>query len=341
VANVSRVLRGASFISNEELYLKGDFADSMFILRKGVVAFGGMIRTQGRFFGEDMILTNGRRTFTVRALTFVDTMILDREMLFKLLENSRKFGLIKKKIRIATLRLALQRWFRRIGSLLVKVKTGFQKPLTKDQITVLKRQWLQKSQLIKASGVRPGYKLNKRVYLNKLDYLRLVCPKGFTLFPAPPKPTAVEITLKEVSDLGDEFKHLKDCLINIAAKLKVTLPKRRPRHPSSVPGHVKKSRFNDPELDQQPSAAASIATVDLVGSNFLTLGHPHARPTAESRDLSRGTTCELISAVDNSSPCINAKEYNDPVEDLSLTSVQALRLQSMNSQEWSNGHRKS
>jgi len=180
-----------------------------------------------------MILAHGRRLFTVRALSFVDTLILDREVLFKLLKTN-KFNLINKKIRIATLRLALQRWFRRVGSSLVKVKLGFRKPLTKDEIEAVKKKWDLKAKQTKTIGAPSGHKLDAPILSSKLDILRLVCPGGCSLFPTPPKLTTEEIILKDIYELKDQFSHLTSCLAAISSQLEMQLPK----PPKVVPATV-------------------------------------------------------------------------------------------------------
>ena len=42
----------------------------------------------GKYFGEDIILQAGRRTYTVRALTFTDLFVLRKEDLFSILGAS-------------------------------------------------------------------------------------------------------------------------------------------------------------------------------------------------------------------------------------------------------------
>jgi len=193
VVAVARALKNASYISNEELCAKGDVATNMFILRRGIVAFGGKVRTQGRFFGEDMILRHGRRLHTMRALTFVDAMTLLREDLFNLLEQQH-FAKTSHIIRTATLRLALLRWFQHIGNILVNVQHAFRKPMTKDEVATLKQKLQRKARQTKRSVKQNGRQLDVQSLQEKIAHLNQLLPAGTTLFPPAPKPTSQELS---------------------------------------------------------------------------------------------------------------------------------------------------
>ena len=67
-----------AYAPQEILIHIGEPAETMFIVQRGVVAKAGQIISSGRFFGEDIIMESDKRSYMVRALTFVDTFCLTK-----------------------------------------------------------------------------------------------------------------------------------------------------------------------------------------------------------------------------------------------------------------------
>ena len=58
-----------------------------FIVQKGIVAGSGRVYSKGRFFGEDMVLKNNRRKFSMRALTYIHVYVLTEDDLYEVVES--------------------------------------------------------------------------------------------------------------------------------------------------------------------------------------------------------------------------------------------------------------
>merc|ERR1712072_1452397 len=82
----------------------------MFIIQRGLCGRMGACLSKGRFFGENMILTNAKRTAAVRTLNFVDVQVLSRSRLSYIFSNGG-FDATKKMVRQKAIRLALTRMF--------------------------------------------------------------------------------------------------------------------------------------------------------------------------------------------------------------------------------------
>ena len=91
-----------AYAPQEILIHIGEPAETMFIVQRGVVAKAGQIISSGRFFGEDIIMESDKRSYMVRALTFVDTFCLTKTDLRNIMSSAHYPG-IKKQLRKAAL----------------------------------------------------------------------------------------------------------------------------------------------------------------------------------------------------------------------------------------------
>jgi hypothetical protein len=64
-------------------------AEAMYVLRSGAVSRRGYVIHAGTYFGEDMLLTEYQRPYTVRTLGFVNCYKLDKSDLTALLESEQ------------------------------------------------------------------------------------------------------------------------------------------------------------------------------------------------------------------------------------------------------------
>ena len=71
-----------------------------YIIERGLMARLGRVLGRGRTVGEDMILSNSRRHYSARALTYLQVQALRREDLFYILEKG-DFPITKRNIRKA------------------------------------------------------------------------------------------------------------------------------------------------------------------------------------------------------------------------------------------------
>eukprot|EP00500_Bicosoecida_sp_ms1_P000700 CAMPEP_0203808006 /NCGR_PEP_ID=MMETSP0115-20131106/1370_1 /ASSEMBLY_ACC=CAM_ASM_000227 /TAXON_ID=33651 /ORGANISM="Bicosoecid sp, Strain ms1" /LENGTH=879 /DNA_ID=CAMNT_0050716689 /DNA_START=358 /DNA_END=2994 /DNA_ORIENTATION=- len=108
VASISVVLVPMAFAPLEKIVLEGEKTSKMYIIQRGLAIRRGNLLTTGDFFGEDMILTNARRAYSVRSLTFLDVYSLSKRGLRDAL-NAGEFAKTKKLIRRAAIKLALRR----------------------------------------------------------------------------------------------------------------------------------------------------------------------------------------------------------------------------------------
>lgn len=108
VASISVVLVPMAFAPLEKIVLEGEKTSKMYIIQRGLAIRRGKLLGAGDFFGEDMILTNARRAYSVRSLTFLDVYSLSKRGLRDAL-NAGEFAKTKKLIRRAAIKLALRR----------------------------------------------------------------------------------------------------------------------------------------------------------------------------------------------------------------------------------------
>jgi len=95
-------LKAEAYGPQEVVIKMGEKAEKMYIMQRGVVAKGGNIISGGSYFGADIILASGRRTYMVRALTFTDLFVLRKDALERILDSANYFG-IQAQIRRASL----------------------------------------------------------------------------------------------------------------------------------------------------------------------------------------------------------------------------------------------
>lgn len=101
------------FSAEQDLVRQGEHGDSAYVLLSGeadvLVASGGVETcvaklTGNEFVGEISILCDVPRTATVRAVTLVDTLRIDKEHFFELVENTPSIAV--QMMRILAARLA-------------------------------------------------------------------------------------------------------------------------------------------------------------------------------------------------------------------------------------------
>ena len=102
ITDVAMALKAEAFGPQEVVIKMGEKAEKMYIMQRGVVAKGGNIISGGSYFGADIILAAGRRTYMVRALTFTDLFVLRKDALERILDSANYFG-IQAQIRRASL----------------------------------------------------------------------------------------------------------------------------------------------------------------------------------------------------------------------------------------------
>lgn len=124
ITDVAMHLDAEAYGPQEHIVKMGEKAEKMYIMQRGVVAKQGSIISGGKYFGEDIILQAGRRTYTVRALTFTDLFILKKEDLFKILDSANYFG-IADQIRRAALCESFKGTFIRLAHLKAGITSKF------------------------------------------------------------------------------------------------------------------------------------------------------------------------------------------------------------------------
>lgn len=108
-------LDNEAFAPRERLISDGDLTEKMFTVQRGLVARLGRVLGRGKAVGEDMILRNARRHYSVRALTYVIAYSLSKHSLAEILTRG-DFPETKKHIRKAAIKLALRRELVRIAA---------------------------------------------------------------------------------------------------------------------------------------------------------------------------------------------------------------------------------
>ena len=121
ITDVAMHLDAEAYGPQEHIVKMGEKAEKMYIMQRGVVAKQGSIISGGKYFGEDIILKAGRRTYTVRALTFTDVFVLKKNDLFKILDSANYFG-IQDQIRRAALCESFKNTFIRLAHLKAGIK---------------------------------------------------------------------------------------------------------------------------------------------------------------------------------------------------------------------------
>jgi len=96
------------FAPEESVYVKGDPATHLYIIRRGIVGAHGRVLGTGNFFGEDVILRSSTRLWPVYCLTYLDVYTLGREDLHDILADGQ-FPTIQKSVRRAIMKLAFRR----------------------------------------------------------------------------------------------------------------------------------------------------------------------------------------------------------------------------------------
>jgi CRP-like cAMP-binding protein len=58
-----------------------------YIVKKGIVGVKGRVLHPGMYFGEDFLLSQHSRTYSVQTLSYVDCMRIDRDDVYNVLES--------------------------------------------------------------------------------------------------------------------------------------------------------------------------------------------------------------------------------------------------------------
>ena len=124
ITDVAMSLKAEAYAPQEIVIKMGEKAEKMYIMQKGVVAKGGNIISGGSYFGEDIILASGRRTYMVRALTFTDLFVLRKSILEGILDSANYFG-IRDQIRRASLCESFKMSFIRLAHIKAGISSTF------------------------------------------------------------------------------------------------------------------------------------------------------------------------------------------------------------------------
>jgi len=107
---LSTQLTYSSFPANEMIIRYGEETKNMYVIQRGLIARTGNILSKGKFCGEDIILSAGKRLYHANSLTFVDVLVLRRTQLQDVLQNGT-YPKTRKFIRRCAIRLAVRRAF--------------------------------------------------------------------------------------------------------------------------------------------------------------------------------------------------------------------------------------
>ena len=110
VTQISMCMGAEAYAPQETVIAVNSIAEKMYLVESGLASKEGKLYTKETFFGEDFILTEARRHYHVLSVNYLDLYTISREDMQFVLDNNR-FPLMKKKIRLAMVRLA---FFRRI-----------------------------------------------------------------------------------------------------------------------------------------------------------------------------------------------------------------------------------
>jgi potassium voltage-gated channel Eag-related subfamily H protein 7 len=113
-AAIALALSTQIFAPTEHLISEGEFCENFFVVQKGIVARLGRVLGKNRFVGEDVILHNTRRPYSVRTLTFVICEKLTKDDLEKV-ANKQEFPLVRFIIRRCAIKLSIVRFFVNMG----------------------------------------------------------------------------------------------------------------------------------------------------------------------------------------------------------------------------------
>lgn len=122
-------------LSNEvisHVYVPGEvieWSNALFSVARGVAARHGLVMLAGGYWGSDFILETHelKDTMTTRALTYVDILVLDREILFEMLED---FPEIKQRVRRSQVRMAVSRGILRVARVIATAQLDMDQVLS-------------------------------------------------------------------------------------------------------------------------------------------------------------------------------------------------------------------
>ena len=148
---VACVLKRACFAGMEPIFKPGDAANRLYIVQGGVVGYQGATLRAGDNLGEEMLMTQARRTLLATAMTFVDMQCLSCDQLYQIFEDGDgDFAETEKLVHKTTLRMALRKHFRTLINI-VKANGVFSADAQQRDKKVM-RQWKEDMRR-KACGV--------------------------------------------------------------------------------------------------------------------------------------------------------------------------------------------
>jgi len=131
ITGLALALVPEAYAPKELIIYKGQRAEKMFVLQRGLVGKEGRVLSAGQFFGEDFILTSARRHYQACVLTYLDVYSLAQEDMEKVLDDG-DFPATTKLIRRAVLRMALRKKFLEVAQK-VKESRGLAQSPTKSK----------------------------------------------------------------------------------------------------------------------------------------------------------------------------------------------------------------
>lgn len=108
VADITQKIQAELYPPQEAIIHVGDSTNKMYIVSKGLVARLGRVMGKGNIFGEDVVLSQGTRHYSVLTLTYVDVYSLSRDSIRQVLRDG-SFPHKEKNIKRAAVYLALKR----------------------------------------------------------------------------------------------------------------------------------------------------------------------------------------------------------------------------------------
>ena len=126
-------LEMAAYPPEERIYMPGEPATHLFIIRRGIVAKMGRIFGRGMAIGDDMIMTDNVRTETAMTLSYADCSTLSQASLQSILDrNIVLFRTTRRLVRRAAARIALRLCVMEIGkaSLELRRRRGMSECIT-------------------------------------------------------------------------------------------------------------------------------------------------------------------------------------------------------------------
>ena len=111
--SIARRLKRICFARGEEIFRKGEVAQTLYIVQAGMVGSNGRVLRSGQHTGDEMVLSGARRSCNANAMTFADMQTLHHNHLYAILDAGN-FPATARLIKTAALRLSLRRHLRKL-----------------------------------------------------------------------------------------------------------------------------------------------------------------------------------------------------------------------------------